>query len=101
MAMQVNYTNPAGIDVTYWKIIELNINYIQKFARIRLAGYKDINTRQDNMEFVESKYYNITPLKFDEYFSVNALDNENVNPVKQSYFYIKQNDELFNNAIDV
>lgn len=101
MALQVNYTNPAGVDVTYWKIIELNINYIQKFARIRLAGYKDITTRQDNMEFVESKYYNITPLKFDEYFSVDTLDNENVNPVKQSYFYIKQNDELFNNAMDV
>jgi hypothetical protein len=99
MALKQPFTTDYGITVEYWKIIEINISWIMKTARIRLAGYVSQEARESNKMFLENKYYNITPLNFEANFGVEALDTNN--PIIQAYDYIKVNDVFFTNAENV
>lgn len=96
MALKKTCTTDYGNTVEYWKVVELSLNWISKIGRIRLAGYVNQDTRGDNKQYLESKFYNVNPKEFDEYFGVEALGS--VNPIEGSYNLIKIKDQFFADA---
>lgn len=102
MALQKPIQHQSGSVSTYWKIVKTDFSYIDRSGLIVLAGYVSEQTRQDNKRNLDIRTFRVYNADFDTYFSSSSLDAQDINPVKQSYIYIKnlQNGE-FSNALDV
>lgn len=108
MALQItlpdNYGNGG---VSYWKIIESNINWLTKNSHIVMAGYVDKQARDDLRQPLDFRSYDWANDEFP--FDVLALSEEGHNTLTIAYEKIKQpklNDEgvdtnEFTNALDV
>lgn len=99
MALNQLIQHPTGAYSSYWKVTTTNLNYVNQIATIIMLGYVDEQARQAGKANLDMKSFVIDASTFQQYFSVTELD-ENTNPVKQAYIYIKTTDE-FKGAIDV
>jgi hypothetical protein len=102
MALQKSIQHQSGSFSTYWKIIKTDFSHSDKSGLILLAGYITEQARQDQKRHLDIRTFRVYNADFDTYFSSSALDPQDINPVKQSYIYIKnvKNGE-FSDAIDV
>jgi len=104
MALQKEIITPYGVTASYWRIIELSINYAYKIAKIRLAGYINKEARDNGVTPIEVKLFNCNPKEFDMFFDLDKLNELNNNPLRQAYDFIKNNslyDNSFSDSIDV
>jgi hypothetical protein len=75
MALQKSIVQDNGYSANYWRLVEVDINWENRNARIRLKGYKDEDTRRANPKSGEmaQKRYNIKNELFDRFFDVPDL----------------------------
>jgi hypothetical protein len=99
MALEKSIQHPTGASSSYWRVTRISLDYERKTASISLAGYFNQQARIDNKRPLDTKQFNVMNTTFNQYFSPEELNN-NVNPVKQSYIYIKTLPEL-SDATDV
>lgn len=99
MALQKTIQHPTGATSSYWRVINVSLNYQDNNATVYMAGYINDQTRLDNLMPLDGRNYSIIGGDFTTYFSITELD-KSTNPVEQAYIYIKTLPE-FQGAIDV
>lgn len=75
MALQEAITQENGYDATYWRLVEVDIDWENGRAQVRLKGYKDQQTREDNPQqgSMDQKRFNIRGELFERFFDVPDL----------------------------
>ncbi len=75
MALKQAITQPNGYDASYWRLVEVDINWENGRAQVRLKGYKDEQTRRDNPQqaAMDQKRYSIRGELFRRFFDVPDL----------------------------
>jgi hypothetical protein len=102
MALLKSIKHPTGAYATYWKIGSINLQYLAKSGVIQIFGYVDENARRENMQYLDFKLFNVYGEDFESCFSIDSLDSNLANPVKNAYNYIKSlTDREFTNSTDV
>lgn len=104
MALQKELPTLYGVNASYWRIIELGVNYQYKIAKIRIAGYLNKEARDNNSTPLDIKAFNCNPKEFDKFFNTDSLNELNNNPLRQAYEFVKNNEKYsneFKGAIDV
>jgi len=99
MALNQIIQHQTGAYSSYWRVTVTSLDFNAKSATLVVLGYVDQASRQADKIHLDSRTFNIDDEVFDQYFSITEL-NENTNPVKQAYLYIKTTTE-FIAAIDV
>ena len=74
--------------ISYWKIIETNINWLTKNSHCTLAGYVNQQARLDNKQPLESQSFDWSGDQFP--FSLDVLNQEDENVIKVAYGKIKE-----------
>lgn len=97
MALQKIIQHETGAYSEYWRVIKVDIDYLNKIARITIYGYYNEIARREEKINLDSKNF-LIDVDFDSYFS-NAILDQNTNPIKQAYLFIKTTPE-FTNSID-
>ena len=93
MALSKVLPTDFGIDATYWKIVDLNINWLSREAHISLLGWSDKVSRELGKKELSRKIFSFYGEEFP------FLDIEPQNEREIAYEYIKQTD-LFTNSGD-
>jgi len=99
MALQKSIQHSTGVPVSYWRVTKVLLDYERKFGAITLSGYYNQQARLDNKRSLDARQITVSAELFDTHFSSGELDN-NTNPVKQAYIYIKTTPE-FSDVTDV
>lgn len=99
MALNKTIVNDMGIPVQYWKITNININLNLNYVDISVSGFLSKETRDGNLNPVESKKYRATREDFIKAFSVKKM-NESENIIAMGYDFLKTFDE-FKNAENI
>lgn len=82
----------VGIDVTYHRVVAVNINYLEKTVNIGLASYIDAEKRTDNCRPLEIVDISVPKEDFNLFLKSN--------PIKVSYNWLKNNVNGFDDAVD-
>jgi len=88
MALNQIIQHETGAYSSYWKVTVTNLDYLNKVANISLLGYVNEEARTSNKVNLDVRHFTATDSDFETYFSITELD-QNTNPVKQAYLYIK------------
>ena len=91
MALQKTiYTaDNTGCAATYWRICDVEADWITKHGAIEIMGYMNQQAFLDGRSPIMVKNYSIREDLFDIYFSEQVMNAEGVNVVSQAYLYIK------------
>ena len=100
MGLRVNLKTDYGVDCTYAIISKIEMDKISKNAYIVLYYYIDKISRDNNNKYLERKFVNIYPDKYDTVFGLNKINNENMNDYKSVYEFLKENINEFKEATD-
>jgi hypothetical protein len=75
MALSKAITQSSGYDATYWRLVEVDIDWENGRANVRLKGYKDKQTREDNPQrgVMDQERFTIRGELFDQFFDVPDL----------------------------
>lgn len=87
MALIKNIETQYGIDANYWKVVDLNVNWLTKQSHISLLGWNSKTDRVEGKQSLASRVYDWSGEDFP--FTIEALDAENENAVKIAYEKIK------------
>ncbi len=87
MALQISIPNNYGTNTTYWKIVDLNINWLTKSSHVTLCGWVDKDARLDGKQPTDQRTYDWSGDDFP--FDIAVLDEEDVNGLKIAYEKIK------------
>ena len=103
MALQKTiYTSDnTGCAATYWRICDIDADWITKHGSIEIMGYINEQAFNDGKNPVITKVYEIREDLFDIYFSETILNAQDVNPVSQGYLYVKDYSGEFSDAVIV
>lgn len=74
--------------INYWKIIETNINWLNKNSHICLAGYNSKISRENLKQPMDSVFFDWNNDDFP--FDINILNQENENIIHIAYEKIKE-----------
>lgn len=94
MALSKKIKTNLGIDATYWKIVDLNINWLDKTSHISLLGWVDKNARDNGLKPLTQRNFDFNNVEFP------FIDEEPQNEREIVYIKIKEDDEFFD-ALDV
>lgn len=86
MALVKTKTLENGFEAEYWKVLETNINYLNKNSHVTIGLYKDKQARIDGKRPVETQSFDWAGDNFP--FTVGAMEQENV--IAISYEKIKE-----------
>ena len=106
MALELTWSNDQGFTAptAYFRVSEIQLNYIKKGALIRLSIYKDETARREAKRAMGILEYSIVDYEghtdFSDFLNVDALNREGNNIVRAVYTWLKQQPEL-QNALDV
>ena len=103
MALQCQFEFDNGIILSeaYINLLNVNFDHLNKFVDANVLIYKDAEAYQnDKTEVVNLQYICRDQVTFDAYFALDVLNQVDVNPISQSYIWLKTFDE-FSSAIDV
>lgn len=92
MAIIKNLQSRVGIEVTYHRIIGVNINYLQKKIVLCVASYVSKEKRFSNCEPLEVVDVEVPNVDFDLFI--------NEDPRGIAYLWLKENVEGFEQSID-
>lgn len=82
----------VGVDVTYHRVVAVNINYLEKTVNIGLASYVDASKRMEKCRPLEIVDISIPKEDFNLFLKSN--------PIKVSYNWLKNNVDGFGDALD-
>jgi hypothetical protein len=89
MALLKKKQDPYGNGgIEYFKIIETNINWLDKTCHITLAGYVNQKARDEGKQPIESESFNWANEEFP--FDLEKLNLKDENTVKVAYEKIKE-----------
>lgn len=113
MALQKDIVVESGITLSYWRIVEINVNQNEKNAKLvvypylstyaRISGKPPVyseakNIKVEDLDYSDSDYEEMTNLDYTDHFSPDALNNyENIYVC--AYNYLKGL-PMFKGAID-
>ena len=102
MALQQIIQHPTGTYSQYWKVSKTDLNYSSKEASITLLGYVSEDARIQNKIPLDTRTITASGTDFDIWFTPTVIDAQDINPVKNSYLYVKsiQGGEFFG-SVDV
>lgn len=86
MALKKEKTLPTGHVIEYWRVIETNINYVDRTAHIAFGGYLNRAMRLGGAKPADSIAFDFSPDNFP--FDLATLDTKN--PLKISYIEAKK-----------
>ncbi len=92
MAIIKKLKSGVGIDVSYHRVVHININYSEKQVNIGLASYIDLDKRVDNYRPLEVVDIEVPKEDFDKF--------KESNPLKSAYEWLKVNVEGFDKGKD-
>ena len=98
MALQLSKEVESGFSGSYWRIVELKLEFKVLQATVSIFLYKDKQARIDEKREISSYEFNWKNVDYP--FSVAAMDKLDDNPIKIAYNKIKTLDE-WKTAIDV
>ena len=103
MALQKKiYTSDnTGVFAEYWKISEINSNWITNLIEIKLIGFISEEARREGRNPL---MHHTTIASGDsalQYFSAIAMQPEGVNIIHEAYLYVKGHDQDFLDAVDI
>jgi len=111
MALRKVKTLDNGYDVTYWRIIAINLNWARKRGQISLGGYKDRHQRFNNpvRGIMDTEHVPINRQAFETYFAADTLPNDSIEDPLDStgldrslaYSFVRQISDLFSDAEDI
>ncbi len=108
MALQKTKELASGITGNYWKILQVNIDYLNSTSHVTIALYVDEEARAAGKNpLAEQQSFNWQGEEFP--FGSSDLSAEDVNPLKVAYAKIKESvldaegekTNFFGNAEDV
>lgn len=114
MAIQKDIVTDSGIVLSYWRIVEINVNQQEKIAKITVYPYAStyarvsgkppvysemINIKVEDFDYSESDYEEMTNLDYTNNFAPEALSKYD-NIYACAYNYLKGLPK-FDGAIDV
>jgi hypothetical protein len=78
MAKLMQFSSPDKVthDSSYWKVVQCNLNLLNKTGEIVFLGYHDKAARMELAQPVGMKQYTLNPELFDTYFS-SEVQKEN------------------------
>jgi len=99
MAKQLDYEDNTGATYTesYW-VPRVELDKVQRVARLTVQAWVDEDARNNGKSPFTAQRYTVTGDEFNTFFSVEALETENV--LKQAYLYLDTT-EMFKGAADV
>jgi len=102
MALIKNLTLDNGINLPQAYIKIISCNYINGYhVVINVAIYKDKDARiNKKLEVVKFVHNCTTVEEYDEFFSLDVLNQENVNIISQSYLWLKEKISFYSESTD-
>jgi len=99
MAKKLEYEDNTGAvyNDSYW-VPRVELDKVQRVARLTVQAWVDEDARNNGKSPFTARRYTVTGDEFDTFFSVEALNTENV--LKQAYLYLDTTD-MFAEALDV
>lgn len=99
MAKQIEYEENTGATYSesYW-VPRVELDKVQRVVRLTVQAWVDKTARNNGNTPLTARRYTVTGEEFDQFFSVEKLQSENV--LKQAYLYLDTTD-MFANATDV
>ncbi len=64
MALLKTISTNIGIDATYWKIIDLNINWLRKICHVVLGGWSSKNIRDLEKNPIDNRNFDFNDSNF-------------------------------------
>lgn len=108
MALLLNYETKSGFKCSesYWKVIETNINWLNRTAHVVLAGWVNAKAKEDGKSPMDTKSYDYTEENFP--FDEQELKSEGVSTRTIAYEAIKApkvegevDQNVFSSAVDI
>lgn len=87
MAFCKNKKLNTGIEINYWRIIQLNVNYDRLDAVVTLAGYLSKEARDNGSQPIETVQFDMSSMFHNAEFSGDEVV-KNIN-LKEAYTTIK------------
>lgn len=101
MALIKDIMTDKKIIANFWIIPKIEKDRYNKSAYIVMYGYLNKQQCDDGGVFLDKKFYNVYPDKFDTYFSLDILKQVNLCEYDMAYKFIKENVEEFKDAEDL
>ena len=101
MALQKDIMTDLKINASFWIIPMMEKDRYTKTAYIVLYGYLNQKQCDDKGVFLDRKFCNVYPDKFDDYFSLDILKQDGICEYDMAYKFVKDNIEEFKDAIDI
>ncbi|HQD91865.1 MAG TPA: hypothetical protein PK924_01225 [Bacilli bacterium] len=92
MAIIKVLNSSVGVDVSYHRVVAVNINYLEKTVNIGLASYVDVEKRSNKCRPLEVVDIAVPKEDFNLFLKAN--------PIKVSYKWLKNNVDGFDEALD-
>lgn len=89
MALQQIIQHETGTYSQYWKVSKTDINYMTNEATITLIGYVSEDARIQQKTPLDNRVITASGVTFGSWFTPGAIDPQDINPVKNSYLYVK------------
>ncbi len=89
MALMKTLDHASGAQATYWRVIEVAVNYFAGVGGVALAGYVSKVARQAGKAPLDSRQLAIPKDVVASAFSPAALDAAGNNHVKAAYLFVK------------
>jgi hypothetical protein len=85
MAFEMSFTDEYGevYPNSYWKVVQCNINRIEKTGYIAFYGYASVASL--GKRIIATKDYRVDAALYDAFFETVILDPQNENPYRSSY----------------
>ena len=85
MAFEMSFTDEHGevYPASYWKLVQCNINRIEKTGMIVFHGYASAASL--GKRIIATKDYQVTAALYDAFFETVVLDPQDENPYRSSY----------------
>ncbi|AEZ50525.1 hypothetical protein F400_gp078 [Bacillus phage BCD7] len=101
MALKNEMETSYGVNVHYWKVSNMQIDFNRHIVIITLGGYVDENARKNGSTPLEMRKVNVSPLDYEKYFCSATVSDEDVNHLKQCYVYLKEKHPEFCEATNI
>lgn len=90
MAFEMSFTDEYGelYPASYWKVVQCNINRIEKTGHVAFYGYASAASL--GKRIIATKDYRVDAALYDIFFETVVLDPEGENPYKAAYLMAAQ-----------
>jgi hypothetical protein len=90
----------TGVYAEYWKVSEINSNWITNKIEIILVGYISEDARRSEKSALLKRVAYATGSDAIAYFSAIVMQPEGIDIIREAYLYVKANSIEFHDAID-